>query len=111
MLRGVRLNMNNNMNTNTQKYSARETINGSGTKCNTLMRDGEFLGDFLFTSDAEALAAKLNEHAALVAVAEAAASLLDLCKCDSVFAQRGACKQTEQALTNLAAVRAEGGAK
>ena len=64
------------------------------------------------TADAllDGLRAIESEHAALVAVAEAAHELLDLCKCNHTFAQRGACKQTEIALANLAAVR-EGGAK
>jgi hypothetical protein len=53
-------------------YVARETKDACGVTRYSILCDGELMADCLMRSDSVALAQKLNEHAALVAAAEAA---------------------------------------
>jgi len=54
------------------QYIARKTKDACRIDRNSLLCDGELLADCILASDAQKLADKLNEHAALVAVAEQA---------------------------------------
>jgi hypothetical protein len=86
----------------TNQYIARKTADACGIFRNSILCDGALIADCLLASDASALAAKLNEHAALIAVAEAAGNYYK----DKNWAND---LLLESALTNLAAIRSQNG--
>lgn len=90
-------------------YVARETKDACGVTRYSILCDGELMADCLMRSDSVVLAQKLNEHAALIAVAEAAfganCHLARLAKEITEDASGNACAKLSTALANLAAVR------
>lgn len=84
------------MNTN---YTAKRTIKASTVEtCSSVLRDGELVADCTTWGEAQHMAQMLNEHAALVAVEQAAQEF-------SNFPGKAANEVLLEALANLAVVR------
>lgn len=91
-----------------KNYVSRKTKDACGVERNSLLCDGEFIADFMMKSEADTAAKMFNEHAALVAVAEAAGAFVPYANAESTApnGKQFQLVKLQIALDSLAAVRA-----